>query len=91
MALSADAQRAIQRQVKAQRNARARDRRRRGLTPALSWERGGWRRCVVCGRWCSEAGTSGHGYGWRLCEGCLIRRELREEARRLDSAEERAA
>lgn len=87
MALSTDAHRAVQRQAKAPSGTPGqRDRRRRGLTPLVSWERGGWRRCVVCGRWCSESGTAGHGFGWRLCESCFVVRELREEAARLSGA-----
>lgn len=77
--LTAEEHAAVQRARKAVRSLRAQDRRRRGLTPVVSWERspGGYRRCVVCGRWCSESQTAGHTGPLRFCEDCFLARELR--------------
>ena len=67
---------------KAARNARARDRRRRGLTRVLSWERQRWRRCTGCGRWIAEAQTAGWTarFARRWCEACAVAADLRRAA-----------
>ena len=75
--------------AKARRNERARDRRRRGESPAVSWQR--FRRCVVCGRYITEAQTAEYGLGWRICEACHVVAELRRESRRRAGDERRAA
>jgi hypothetical protein len=79
MPLSAAEHARVRAETRARRNARTRERRRRGLTPVLRWERapGGYRRCLVCGRWCSEGQTAGRTGPLRFCEGCWIVAELR--------------
>ena len=50
------------------------DARRRGRAYAVAWESAQDRRCLACGRWVSEAGTSGMDLRRRLrvCEPCIV-------------------
>ncbi len=82
--LPPDEHRRIQAATKAQRNAGRVYGRRLRSAYAVSWQDHRHRRCLMCGRWVSEAGTSAHGYGFRWCEPCVLMRELREEVQRLD-------
>lgn len=75
--LSGEEARRVKAASKAIRNQRARDRRRRGLTPVISWQGQRFRRCTSCGVWLSESGTAGHGDGRRTCEPCFLGREIR--------------
>jgi DNA mismatch repair protein MutH len=56
--------------------------RRRGRAYAVAWEAAQDRRCLACGRWVSEAGTSGMDLRQRLrvCEPCIVNQAERRIA-----------